>query len=163
MNKSNVYILYIYLIYKTYFSSILSKDLFYLDLSVEFNLGSIDDLPWIDLTNQSGIPVKSSWSTVSLGGGKFDPTFYLIGGMMKDLKTNENVNDTIIYAYDLKTKQWSRPELTVIDKDRDEIELTKESTLQQQDYIKRVIGSQSVNDELGKIYIWWNGVSFCRF
>ncbi|CAG8503310.1 12978_t:CDS:2 [Funneliformis caledonium] len=130
-----------------------TNDLFYLDLSVKFNLDSKEGLPWVDLTNKSGIPVKSSWSTVSLGGEN-SSTFYLIGGTMKDFYTSEDVNDTVIYAYDLETGLWSIPDLIVIDKDSNEIDLTKESTLQQRDYIQRVVGAQSVHDELGTIYVF---------
>ncbi|CAI2190454.1 15970_t:CDS:2, partial [Funneliformis geosporum] len=130
-----------------------TNDLFYLDLSVEFDLDSEEGLPFVDLTNKSGIPVKSSWSTGSLGGNFFS-TFYLIGGIMKDFYTYEDVNDSVIYAYDLKTEQWSIPEFIVIDNNRNEVDLINESKLLRQDYIQRIVGAQSVHDELGKIYVF---------
>jgi len=50
-----------------------SNKVFYLDVSISFN-SKVP--PWVDLTQNAGIPFRSCWGTVSLN--KKEPFIYLV-------------------------------------------------------------------------------------
>ncbi|CAG8690195.1 11947_t:CDS:2, partial [Dentiscutata heterogama] len=106
-------------------------ELFYLDVSSSFN---IESPSWTDLTASKNVPVRSSWSTSSVGFGiKSDKsTIYLIGGFMYVINQNALVTD-IIYAFDTKSQQWKLPVINGTGPNR-----------------RREV--QAVSDNTGKIY-----------
>src|SRR2546426_833934 len=61
-----------------------SNEVFYLDASQQFNITSP---PWNDLTANEGLPIKSSFGTVSLNEANNEQIIYLFGGITKDLTT----------------------------------------------------------------------------
>ncbi|CAG8779399.1 9582_t:CDS:2, partial [Gigaspora margarita] len=109
--------------------------LFYLDVSSSFN---IESPSWTDLTASKRVPVRSSWSTSSVGFGiqssnnHDKSTIYLIGGLMYLINQNALVTD-VIYAFDTKSQQWVLPVINGTGPNR-----------------RR--GVQAVSDNTGKIY-----------
>ncbi|CAG8535214.1 3098_t:CDS:2 [Scutellospora calospora] len=85
----------------------LYDELFYLDVSKTFN---IEFPSWKGLTASKRVPVRSSWTTSSVGVGIMSDrsTIYLIGGLMYITDQNAIVTD-IVYAFDTKSQQWKLP------------------------------------------------------
>ncbi|RHZ80909.1 hypothetical protein Glove_130g125 [Diversispora epigaea] len=90
------------LVFSGYYSNLSSTDeMFYLDLSKQFNTSNIT---WT-LVSGSRLP-KYIWSAASIG---IDSTIFLYGGVKKDINTeNYNLTDSM-YIYDNSTNNWLLP------------------------------------------------------
>ncbi|CAG8573901.1 17343_t:CDS:2 [Racocetra fulgida] len=83
-----------------------SKELFFLDLSVPFDTSSPQ---WTDLSTTSPAPVNNSWCSASLGGSN-NNIIFLIGGLMFD--SNDKISNSLVYTFDAIDQIWSSPKIS---------------------------------------------------
>ncbi|KAF0557814.1 galactose oxidase [Gigaspora margarita] len=82
---------------------ILSDEVFYLDLSSQFN---IDSPPFTNLSDISRMPFGSEKGSTVLGDS--GQRIYLNGGVQQNMATlNYNASDSILWIYTIKSRQWS--------------------------------------------------------
>ena len=82
------------------------NDVFYLDVSNTFNVSSP---PWVNLTT---IPFRSALATVTVRDVNNEPTIYLFGGYMLDIKTGEITSTPILHTLNLHTFEWNIPSIS---------------------------------------------------
>ncbi|CAG8611336.1 12177_t:CDS:2, partial [Gigaspora margarita] len=81
----------------------LSDEVFYLDLSSQFN---IDSPPFTNLSDISRMPFGSEKGSTVLGDS--GQRIYLNGGVQQNMATfNYNASDSILWIYTIKSRQWS--------------------------------------------------------
>ncbi|CAG8459035.1 13970_t:CDS:2, partial [Racocetra fulgida] len=86
----------------------LSNEVFYLDLSSQFN---IRNPPFVDLTNGTSQMLYGNEKGAAVLGGSNRSDVYLIGGTQLRLSTlNWNVTDQFIYIYRTIPKIWTKLE-----------------------------------------------------
>ncbi|CAG8822639.1 3880_t:CDS:2, partial [Racocetra persica] len=83
-----------------------SKELFFLDLSVPFDTSSPQ---WTDLSTTSPAPVSNSWCSASLGGSN-NNIIFLIGGLTFD--SNDKISNSLVYTFDTIDQIWSSPKIS---------------------------------------------------
>ncbi|CAG8755050.1 21398_t:CDS:1, partial [Gigaspora rosea] len=81
----------------------LSDEVFYLDLSSQFN---IDSPPFTDLSDISRMPFGSEKGSTVLGDN--GQRIYLVGGVQQNMATfNYNASDSVLWIYTIKSRQWN--------------------------------------------------------
>ncbi|CAG8564038.1 6213_t:CDS:2 [Acaulospora morrowiae] len=83
------------------------NSVYYLDISTSFDT---DNIPWTDLTKTAGIPERICWQVS--GGGVNNSIVYLFGGITQNNLTKEVISDTLVFAFDTKTQQWTKPSIS---------------------------------------------------
>src|SRR6185436_14858169 len=76
------------------------------DVSQTFNIASP---PLTDLTASAKIPFSSAWATISLINDNDNPTIYLIGGLMRNPTSNEDIFISNVHTFNIKTLECKLP------------------------------------------------------
>ncbi|CAG8683128.1 9689_t:CDS:2, partial [Funneliformis caledonium] len=88
-------------------SQILSNEMFYFDITKEFDTSSI---LWMDQTGTSPMSVQSEGATTVVDG-KDNNTIFLVGGTMFHPKTNTLEMNALVYTFNIKNQIWSKVEV----------------------------------------------------